>query len=749
MKALANVTKSGTARVVALALVLATLGTGIAVTHAIDQTQTHNLSVKVYDGDPAVNKLVPGVSVKLIAEDGSNPSNGTQANTDGSGTANFSNVHEGWFTVRIAEGSTGYNSRDYSVLVDADTVLEASLIAKQAPAPAAPTKFNLSVRVYDGDPAHNTLLSAVQTKLVADNASNPTNGRIVNTDGTGVANFGATDAGWFTVQIGYTQTTFYPRDYRVLVDADTVLEASLINKTPASTTTVGDNNTCLPTPPVGKPLLNIWPISESGAPCTDYHFLAAKNATAGTSYVTGGANVTATDGQIIQVELYVHNGVIDYPENIAHNVQVKASVPNATGTISAEAWADNADRISSAQKGGNVNVTIGATQHLEYIDGSTKLYDNTGAFQSNLPDGIVRNGVSIGDMRGCYQFLHFVTFQLKVVTTTPTPVPTPTPTPTPTPVPTPTPTPTPTSLTINKTVANVTTGTGYSKTVAGKFNDIVDFRLIVTNTGNTAATNVIVSDLLPAGFVYADSLSIFNGSIVSGNPVTAPFMNIGTLQAHQVVVIFFHARVNTSSCNLALTNTASAKADNAGLVSDSASITLPACITPTPNISVNKSAWNDTANKNATTITAKAGDRITYVLSATNSGDIGKGGYVFTDDLTDVLKLADLTDIDGATLNGNILVYPATDIPAHSTVNRAFIVKIKNPVPTTTDCVMTNIYGNVLININVNCQKPPFVAPPTGSTTTLSLILAALTLIGAGLYRSGRLNMLMFKKGQI
>lgn len=968
MQRLARITRNRMVAVMGLALLAAVIS-GTSITRALDQNQTHNFTIKIYEGDPAQNKVVPGIKALLVADDRSNPSHGLSGISDSRGEIHFTKVHEGSFNVEIAHNLTTYNSRNYRVIIDADTVLEASIT------PKAVKTFNLTVKVYNGDPAQNKVLSGINVKTFADNSGSPTKDRVATTNSSGVANF-ALAGGGYKVHIGDGNTNFYTRDYHVIMDANTVLEASLISQTPPTNPNPNPSE-CLPTPPRGKPLLNIWPISESGAPCTDFSLLAAKNLTTGGAYVTGNRTVSATTGQIVQVSLYVHNGVLDYPEDTAHNVRVKATVPGSSGTMTAEAWADNAERIFSSQKGGNVNISLGSNQHLEYISGSTKLYDTAGAFQNNLPDGVVSSGVSIGDMRGCFPFRHFVTFQLKVVsTTTPTPTPTPKPTLTiaktvsnvtnntgfhknvdvktgdivsfklvvsntgkgdathvvakdvlPTgltnldnvnlsnialgtieagtsktftfrakvtnidcgkvltntataqsnetgpvsdtatvsaadcPPPTTTITLSKTinagagfaksvsvnagstmnvrlivtntgkitannvvvtdnlpanlpfagnlkvdgvsttgslsglkigniapgksvtitfdvttnncdltvtniseavasnapkvtdsakvtiickvvtnaHLTISKTVKNQTTNTGFADSVNASFGDSLLYRLVITNTGNAAAQNLKIWDVLPSGIDYNDNLAVSLSA--TGSPVVSPFLKISSLSAGQSVTVTFAAKDHNTNCSTTLVNTGFASADNAAQVSDTANVVTPNCPNPipqNPNIVTQKIAWNDTQNKDATTVTAKPGDEITFIIRATNIGDGDAVNFVFSDNVVDVLTLADIFDKANATLVNSVLTYPAVTIPAHSTMQRAFRVKIKNPLPTGTDCNITNTFGNSTVNIKVSCN-PPFVAPPTGTAGTISLMLSLLTVAGFASYRTGKL----------
>ncbi|MGE5297700.1 MAG: hypothetical protein ACM3KM_00880 [Acidobacteriaceae bacterium] len=173
---------------------------------------------------------------------------------------------------------------------------------------------------------------------------------------------------------------------------------------------------CTNVPPNGAPRLNVWPIQETGADCTDYPLLAMKNLSTGGNYVTGGT-VNASNGDRLQVRLYVHNGVLDYPENIAYNVQLAAFIPQSTsgGTITATAWANNHGTIYSSQKGGDVSFHLAnSNQFLSYVSGTAKVYGRGPVLLGSFPDSVTGSGASVGDMHGCYNFLRFVTFEIEV-----------------------------------------------------------------------------------------------------------------------------------------------------------------------------------------------------------------------------------------------------------------------------------------------------------------------------------------------
>lgn len=152
---------------------------------------------------------------------------------------------------------------------------------------------------------------------------------------------------------------------------------------------------------------------------------------------------------------------------------------------------------------------------------------------------------------------------------------------------------------------------------------------------------------------------------------------------------------------------------------------------PPPSLTQQKSALNLTQLSNgqptnAINVTAQPGDTIRYTLSTTNSGGSPQQGYVVQDNIGDILEYADVIDKGGATIspdaNGQqIITWPATDIGKGATAVKQFVVKVKDPVPTTAqgvsdpssfDLKMDNVYGN---GITVPVATPPAKVVETAS----------------------------------
>jgi uncharacterized repeat protein (TIGR01451 family) len=158
----------------------------------------------------------------------------------------------------------------------------------------------------------------------------------------------------------------------------------------------------------------------------------------------------------------------------------------------------------------------------------------------------------------------------------------------------------------------------------------------------------------------------------------------------------------------------------------------------------NKSAANITQNvSNANGTTANPGDTIRYTLKVTNHGKLVAKNFVVQEDIGDVLIYANPGELNGGTLKGNMLSWPAQTIPAGGVVQHQFTVTVKNPLPATPagsndptayDNKMTNIYGDT---VQINVKQPNAVVvsstlPNTGPGT--GVIIMSLVLMAAGYF---------------
>jgi uncharacterized repeat protein (TIGR01451 family) len=276
-------------------------------------------------------------------------------------------------------------------------------------------------------------------------------------------------------------------------------------------------------------------------------------------------------------------------------------------------------------------------------------------------------------------------------------------------------------LSIRKLVRNITSGSSsFQNSVSATNGDRVEYQITIRNTGNDTVSNVVWDDDLPNG------ITLVNSSNDGGS--------LGSLSDGQTRTITFQANVNSNaSSGSCLVNTAGVKGSGVSRITDSASVCVSSVKGENINLQFSKRARNDTQNvSDATTTTANRGDLITYTLVVTNTGNSAATNFVISDDLSGVLAFADMVDLGGGTLSGNIISFPGVTVPANGgTVSKTFQVRIKPSLQTNLTFVLRNTYGNT-VNINVGSVLGTsiFVAPTTGAAGTSAAVFAGLITAG-------------------
>lgn len=279
---------------------------------------------------------------------------------------------------------------------------------------------------------------------------------------------------------------------------------------------------------------------------------------------------------------------------------------------------------------------------------------------------------------------------------------------------------------IQKWVKNVTDSTSYNDNqVNARDNDRVNFKITVTNTGDTTLSNVRVTDRIPNGLRFDDNVSGDGTASFSNSTLS---VNLGSIRADDSKTIEFSAKVNTDNTTT-ICNVAKATANNVNQVDDDACVKVVVRNSSgTPNIVISKRAWNDTKNVDATSVNAARGDYVTYTLVATNNGSADETNYRFEDELSQVLPLADMVSTNGGVISGTWINYPAMTIREGETVTKTFKVRIKQTLDKNLSYQLRNTYGNTIV-INVPGEKV-YHAPKTGAAGTSAVTFAGLVTAG-------------------
>lgn len=283
------------------------------------------------------------------------------------------------------------------------------------------------------------------------------------------------------------------------------------------------------------------------------------------------------------------------------------------------------------------------------------------------------------------------------------------------------------NIRIQKWVKNNSTSTSYNdSSVDAKTGERVNFKITVTNPGNATLTNVHMTDAIPSGLQFDDSVQGDGTPSFNNRTLSVDF---GSISAGQSKTVEFAAEVlevgPTTICNIA-----KATGNSVNQVQDDACVKV--INQPKsgghPNIDISKRAFNDTKNIDATSTDAARGDYITYTLVTTNNGNASQTNYVIRDDLSQVLPLADMISTNGGSMSGNTITYPSVTIKAGETVIKTFKVRIKQSLSAQLSYQLMNTYGNtIVINVPGNVI---YVPPTTGAAGTSAVAFAGMITAG-------------------
>ncbi len=181
---------------------------------------------------------------------------------------------------------------------------------------------------------------------------------------------------------------------------------------------------------------------------------------------------------------------------------------------------------------------------------------------------------------------------------------------------------------------NLSTSSKTSSTASPTIGVPFTYTITVPNTGNVAASSVIITDSIPAGLTYVAGTIQLNGTGVpdatsetayGGGSTTAyssgkVTIDVGTVNASATDTLTFQVTANANTQGSPITNTANITFDTSGTVNPSVNVT-PALVAPALSLikAVNKAS-------------AAPGATLTYTITATNSATAGPASSVVISD---------------------------------------------------------------------------------------------------------------------
>ncbi|HFJ9346459.1 TPA: beta strand repeat-containing protein, partial [Bacillus cereus] len=260
--------------------------------------------------------------------------------------------------------------------------------------------------------------------------------------------------------------------------------------------------------------------------------------------------------------------------------------------------------------------------------------------------------------------------------------------------------------------ANVTLTKSTNKQFA-TIGETISYTILITNSGNTAANNVQLTDPLPNGTILTPGTVTLNGVLQNVDSLVA--LPIGTIPGGATVTLSFQVTVINITTQNPIINNAFA----------SYLYTVNPSLPPTSKTANSNSVTstirlaNLRANKSVDKTFAEVGDVLTYTFALTNDGNVAANNVLLSDSIANgTAFVPNSVIVNSVTQPG---VTPASinigSINANTTITASFqvvITSIPNPNPISNS-------ASISYNFIVDPNASP-VSKNTTSTTTFTQV---------------------------
>ncbi|WP_395761401.1 DUF7507 domain-containing protein [Bacillus sp. 3G2] len=279
------------------------------------------------------------------------------------------------------------------------------------------------------------------------------------------------------------------------------------------------------------------------------------------------------------------------------------------------------------------------------------------------------------------------------------------------------------SNTVQTTINNASiTATKSADKQFANVNDIITYTTTLTNNGNTLASNVIFTDVIPSGTSFIpNSVTVNRNTLPNVNPASG--IVIDPINPNANTTISFQVQVNSIPNPNPIpnqSNTAYQYVVNPNLPPVSSNALSNLITTQINNATI-------LATKSVNTPNAAIGDIVTYTIAVTNTGNIPASATVLTDGLgagaSFVQNSVTINNVPQPGLDPSLGIHLA-DISPGDTVFITFQAQILAIPPSGT---LTN---NALVNYEytVNPNQSPAVGSTITNTTVTPIIDATLSI---------------------